>query len=264
MRGAQAPVPGPRRGILVVDVEGRVFSALHHLGMQARLWCVADASRVTQVGDMDLAIHASYGEVEWGQVLELAARTRTMIVADVGARADALQSLSYGLSGYIGLEIGPDALRRSILGALHGEAVYQGDVVGEWLDMQRGPRPNGGGLTPRQIEVLALVARGAGDKQIASALGITTATAQKHVTNILDRLGVPNRAAAVAAAFSPAARWLTAPLDAKPANDDVLGVPERQADANELDTIGPVRIASADQAVTAMDGPRITALQRAV
>ena len=43
-----------------------------------------------------------------------------------------------------------------------------------------------------------LIARGAADKEIARSLGITTATAQKHVTNLLRRLNVPNRAAAVA------------------------------------------------------------------
>ena len=45
---------------------------------------------------------------------------------------------------------------------------------------------------------MALVARGASDKEIGGVLGISTATAQKHVTNLLRRLGAPNRAAAVA------------------------------------------------------------------
>jgi DNA-binding NarL/FixJ family response regulator len=43
-----------------------------------------------------------------------------------------------------------------------------------------------------------LIAKGAADKEIANALGITTATAQKHVTNLLKRLNVSNRAAAAA------------------------------------------------------------------
>jgi DNA-binding CsgD family transcriptional regulator len=45
---------------------------------------------------------------------------------------------------------------------------------------------------------MALAARGASDKEIGGVLGISTATAQKHVTNLLRRLGAPNRAAAVA------------------------------------------------------------------
>lgn len=63
-------------------------------------------------------------------------------------------------------------------------------------------------LTPRQREVVMLIAQGAADKEIARTLGITTATAQKHVTNLLKRLNVPNRAAAAAVLVSSTA-WLT-------------------------------------------------------
>ncbi|MBU6422547.1 MAG: response regulator transcription factor [Chloroflexota bacterium] len=197
-------------GILVVDTEGEVFSALHKLGLQLPLWCVADASRVTRVENMDLAISAGYRDIDWAAAVSLASRTRTMIVAENGVRADALHALSCGLMGYIGLDLGTDALLRSVRGAVRGEPAYQRDVIGQWLDLQRGRSPNGDahGLTPRQLEVLALVARGAADKEIGTTLGIATATAQKHVTNILERLHVPNRAAAVAAAFSPAAEWI--------------------------------------------------------
>ena len=54
-------------------------------------------------------------------------------------------------------------------------------------------------LTPRQREVVALIASGHSDREIASVLGIATTTAQKHVTNVLRRLQVPNRAAAAVA-----------------------------------------------------------------
>ncbi len=197
-------------GILVVDTEGGVFSELHKLGSQLPLWCVADASRVTRVEDMDLAISAAYGDIDWASAVSLASRTRTMIVAKTAARADALRALSCGLMGYVGLDLGSEALLRSVHGALRGEPAYQRDIIGQWLDMQRGHSPNGDahGLTPRQLEVLSLIARGAADKEIGTTLGIATATAQKHVTNILERLRVPNRAAAVAAAFSPAAGWI--------------------------------------------------------
>ena len=56
-------------------------------------------------------------------------------------------------------------------------------------------------LTARQTEIVDLIAGGATDKEIAAALGIRTATAQKHVANLLRRLGVANRAAAVGMLF---------------------------------------------------------------
>jgi predicted ATPase/DNA-binding CsgD family transcriptional regulator len=65
------------------------------------------------------------------------------------------------------------------------------------------PRPAGGssGLTPREIEVIRLLADGRSSREIGDALFISHRTATTHVTNIFDKLGVDNRAAAVARAF---------------------------------------------------------------
>ena len=58
----------------------------------------------------------------------------------------------------------------------------------------------GGGppLTPREREVLRLVADGRSNKEIARALGITERTAKFHVTSLLNKLGAENRARAAA------------------------------------------------------------------
>jgi DNA-binding CsgD family transcriptional regulator/tetratricopeptide (TPR) repeat protein len=58
-----------------------------------------------------------------------------------------------------------------------------------------------GGLTPREHEVLRLVARGATNKEIATSLTISERTVDRHVSNLLTKLGVPTRAAATAHAF---------------------------------------------------------------
>jgi DNA-binding NarL/FixJ family response regulator len=54
------------------------------------------------------------------------------------------------------------------------------------------------GLTRREREVLRLLAEGHSDREIAAALFISTKTAGAHVSNLLGKLGVPSRAAAVA------------------------------------------------------------------
>lgn len=54
-------------------------------------------------------------------------------------------------------------------------------------------------LTPRQTECLRLAALGLRNKQIAAALNISVSTVSIHMMDIYDRLGVPNRAAAVVA-----------------------------------------------------------------
>jgi non-specific serine/threonine protein kinase len=63
------------------------------------------------------------------------------------------------------------------------------------------PPAAGGGLTPREREVLRLIAEGHSDREIAAALFISPKTAGNHVTSILAKLGVSSRAAAVARAY---------------------------------------------------------------
>jgi ATP/maltotriose-dependent transcriptional regulator MalT len=69
------------------------------------------------------------------------------------------------------------------------------------------PRRKSGGfqsgryrLTPRELEVLGLVAQGMSDKEAAVQLGLSEHTIHRHVTNILTKTGLPSRAAAVAQA----------------------------------------------------------------
>lgn len=61
-------------------------------------------------------------------------------------------------------------------------------------------------LTPRQMEVLRLMAKGRGNLQIAGRLGLSHYTVKNHVHNILERLGVRDRTEAVAFAYRH--RWL--------------------------------------------------------
>jgi ATP/maltotriose-dependent transcriptional regulator MalT len=56
-------------------------------------------------------------------------------------------------------------------------------------------------LSPREVEVLRLVAGGKTNREVAAHLTISERTVERHVSNLFDKLGVPNRAAATAAAF---------------------------------------------------------------
>jgi LuxR family transcriptional regulator, maltose regulon positive regulatory protein len=76
-------------------------------------------------------------------------------------------------------------------------ATLLGDVRGTRGEHVRGSRfPTR--LTARELEVLRLVARGLSDREISAALGLSEHTAHRHVANILTKLDVPSRAAAVA------------------------------------------------------------------
>ena len=59
-----------------------------------------------------------------------------------------------------------------------------------------------GGLTPREVEVLQLVAAGRTNRSIAGALAVSEHTVARHLNNIFAKLGVSSRAAATAYAFT--------------------------------------------------------------
>ena len=187
--------------VLVLDADGSVFGQVRELGLSASLWRITDARRITALGGMDVAIYAVEGHVDWTAARTLVERCWTVILAQAPRREDAEESLRYGLAGYLDAGLPADVLRRALNGVLRGELAHSRDTVGSWLRNARAQAGAGRleALTPRQQQIVRLIADGASDKEIGRALGIATTTAQKHVTNILERLGVPNRAAAVAA-----------------------------------------------------------------
>lgn len=71
-----------------------------------------------------------------------------------------------------------------------------------WFDQIRVRAPNDrGGLTAREREVLALIADGASAPQIGHQLHLSTGTVKSHLQNLYEKLGVSDRAAAVAEAM---------------------------------------------------------------
>ena len=185
-------------GVLVVDRSGAVFSLLRSLNLGVPLWRITTAAEVEHT-DISLTVVAAYDQTDWPLFGELAESMTTVILTTNPNQSDAAHAVAMGAFGYVDTHLPSEAIRRSILGAMRGEHAYSRRVLstliknGRWLRAS-----NALPLTPRQREVIILIARGAADKEIARSLGITTATAQKHVTNLLRRLNVPNRAAAVA------------------------------------------------------------------
>lgn len=152
-------------------------------------------------------------------MLSCASHNATIVIAHPLGTAAALAYLDAGAFGAIDpATTDRVALRRSLLGALRGEPAYTREVLGLWLRRVR--RRNDSlatRLTARQREVITLVADGATDKDISEALHISLATAQKHVANLLKRLGASNRAAAVnVALMASLIQPETQPLDRRP------------------------------------------------
>lgn len=109
------------------------------------------------------------------------------------------RAVELGASGYLLKSTGREELERA-LGVVHaGGAYVQGEVTRPLLDAMMGVADDETpALSPREQEILQLVARGRENKQIARDLGISEATVKTHIKSIFARLEVRSRAEAVA------------------------------------------------------------------
>jgi DNA-binding NarL/FixJ family response regulator len=108
------------------------------------------------------------------------------------------EALKLGASGYVLKSVVDEDLVEACRAAIRGEAfVYpgaMGAIVRDYLDrLARGERVPETVLTPREDEVLKLVAEGRSSKEIARILSISIKTVDKHRANILSRLGMSDR-----------------------------------------------------------------------
>jgi DNA-binding NarL/FixJ family response regulator len=118
-----------------------------------------------------------------------------LVLTAYGSDEDIDRALAAGAKGYLLKGAPLDDIERAIAAVAAGESFLDPRVTSRLL--ARSPRER---LTPREREVLALVAAGKSNKEIASALRIAERTAKFHVTAILSKLGAENRAQAVAIA----------------------------------------------------------------
>lgn len=113
-----------------------------------------------------------------------------------------MRGLRAGARGYLLKDAGRDVLLDAIRAAHSGELLLP-DVIAARLvaHLEEARPPRGEDLSRRELEVLALIAQGAANKQIARQLRIAERTVKAHVTSVFHKLGVDTRAQAVAVAL---------------------------------------------------------------
>jgi DNA-binding NarL/FixJ family response regulator len=105
-----------------------------------------------------------------------------------------LPAIRAGAAGYLLKSVQPQELARAVRTAAAGEALIDPAVAARLVEALDGGREDRAEqLTPREREVLALLARGFANKRIAAELGIAEKTVKTHVSHVLAKLGVSDR-----------------------------------------------------------------------
>ena len=124
----------------------------------------------------------------------------SVIVWGFDADADAaVAAIQAGADGFLHKDISPSGLLRALDAALHGEAVLPRDLLRPLVDCVHDldecyrAREMVMGLSPRERQVLAMIASGARNRTIAASLEISEFTVKRHVQNILRKLDLPSR-----------------------------------------------------------------------
>ena len=152
---------------------------------------------------MDLRMPEMGGVEAMKEIRATAPDIKFLVLTTYDTDEHIVGALEAGASGYLLKDAPRDDLFNAIRTVARGDALLQPRVAARLLQhmtgqTQRGNVNNGEeDLSPREIEVLQLVARGYANKEIAARLTITEATVKTHLAHIFQKLGVNDRTEAV-------------------------------------------------------------------
>ncbi|QMU68606.1 response regulator transcription factor [Streptacidiphilus sp. P02-A3a] len=147
---------------------------------------------------MDLRMEPGMGGVEATRLITARTDPPSVLVLTVyRTDADILAAVEAGATGYLLKDAPPEELAAAVRATARGETVLAPPVAARLLGRVRAGRP---ALSPRESEILPLLAEGLANRQISRRLFISEATVKTHLVHIYDKLGVDSRTAAVAAA----------------------------------------------------------------
>lgn len=120
-----------------------------------------------------------------------------LVVTNYDTDADILGAIEAGALGYMLKDAPPEELLAAVRSAAEGDTALSPTVANRLMSRVRAPRNS---LTPRELEVLKLVAGGSSNRDIGRRLLLSEATVKSHLVHIYDKLGVRSRTSAVAIA----------------------------------------------------------------
>jgi DNA-binding NarL/FixJ family response regulator len=194
--------------ILIIDDHFVVRSGLvASLELEDDLQVVAEADRGEDASAlfakhqpnvvlMDLQLPGLSGVEATAQLKAQHANAHVLIFSTFARDDEVLAALKAGALGYLQKSASRDQLLHAIRTVAKGQRSLPADLEARLA--QRHAEPE---ITPREREILALIAKGNANKEIGAQLGIAEDTVKRHVSSILDKLRVNDRAQATAEAI---------------------------------------------------------------
>ena len=146
---------------------------------------------------MDLVMPGMDGITATQKIGEVSPNSPVLALTSFSEDDKVFPAIKAGAKGYLLKDVPAEDLGRAIRSLARGEFLLDGEVANKVLDefrsSARSDEPGLADLTPRELEVLVLIARGRANKEIARDLGISIKTVKTHVGNILSKLHIVDR-----------------------------------------------------------------------
>jgi NarL family two-component system response regulator LiaR len=144
---------------------------------------------------MDLVMPEMDGIEATRQVCAINPSTRVIVLTSFADDEMIFPAIRAGATGYLLKDVTPADLANAIRAVHAGETRLHPDVTKRLVNQLASPRTDPGpdALTPRETEVLQLIAQGMSNREIAQALTISEKTVKTHVSNILSKLHLADR-----------------------------------------------------------------------
>ena len=142
---------------------------------------------------LDLKLPGMDGIAVLGELVARGCPSRVLVLTSATEPAAASLAMRTGAAGVLYKDIDPDALVRGIRSVHDGNVLLASSAAGPLVRSAHGPAGGIESLTSREREVLAELAKGRSNREIARSLRVAEKTVKAHVSAVLAKLGVQDR-----------------------------------------------------------------------